>query len=86
MPHNGLTSAIWKRIKGFFLFWKDFLVGDSPVLALGVLIILGVAYLLRGSAILAPVITIVLVLVLMTFAVWQKARRPVRRPEPVVPD
>ena len=64
----------WKAIRGFFVFWKDFLVGDSPVLALGVLIILGVAYLSRGSNILAPAIAVILVLVLMTYAVWQKTK------------
>ena len=64
----------WKAIRSFFVFWKDFLVGDSPVLALGVLIILGVAYLLRGSLILAPAIAIILVLVLMTYTVWQKTK------------
>ena len=66
-------SAVLKAIKSFFVFWKDFLVGDSPVLALGVLIILIVAYLLRYSAILAPLVTILLVLILITFTVWQKA-------------
>jgi hypothetical protein len=44
------------------------------VLALGVVVIVGVAYLLRGFAFLAAVTTIVLVLVLMVFAIWQKAR------------
>jgi len=71
----------WKAIRAFFAFWKDFLVGDSPVLALGVLIILGVAYLLRGSPILAPGIAIILVLVLITFTVWQKTKT--RRQSPV---
>ena len=74
MPHDKTLRALWKGIKSFFSFWKDFLVGDSPVLALGVIIILGVAYLLRGSAVLAPISTIILVLVLMTFAVWQKTK------------
>jgi hypothetical protein len=74
MPKDKTLAAIWKGIKSFFSFWKDFLVGDSPVLALGVVVILCVAYLLRGSAFLAPVTVIVLVLVLMTFTVWQKSR------------
>ncbi len=69
-----MGKAVWKAVKSFFVFWKDFLVGDSPVLAIGVLIILGVAYLLRGSDVLAPVVTIILVLSLITFTVWQKAR------------
>ncbi len=74
MPADKAPKKLWKGIKSFFSFWKDFLVGDSPVLALGVVIILGVAYLLRGSAVLAPVSIIILVLVLITFAVWQKTR------------
>jgi len=74
MPNDKTLRALSKGIKSFFSFWKDFLVGDSPVLALGVVIILGVAYILRGSAVLAPVSIVILVLVLMTFAVWQKTK------------
>jgi len=74
MHKEKVVTAIWKGVKGFFSFWKDFLVGDSPVLALGVVVILGVAYLLRGFAFLAPVTTIVLVVALMVFTIWQKAR------------
>ena len=74
MPHNKTLKALWKGTESFFSFWKDFLVGDSPVLALGVVNILAVAYLLRGSAVLAPVFTIILLLALMTFAVWQKTK------------
>ena len=64
----------WKAIRSFFVFWKDFLVGDSPVLALGAIIILCIAYLLRDSSILAPISTITLVLILISFAVWQKTK------------
>jgi hypothetical protein len=74
MHKEKVATAIWKGVKGFFSFWKDFLVGDSPVLALGVLVILGVAYLLRGFAFLAPMTIIVLVLALIVFTISQKAR------------
>jgi hypothetical protein len=74
MHREKVVSAIWKGVKGFFSFWKDFLVGDSPVLALGVMVIVSVAYLLRGFAFLAPVTIIVLVLALLVFTIWQKAR------------
>jgi len=74
MHADKTLSKVWKGVRSFFAFWKDFLVGDSPVLALGVIIILCVAYLLRGSSILAPVTTIILVLILITFAVWQKTK------------
>lgn len=75
MPQYRTLSAVWKAVESFFLFWKDFLVGDSPVLALGVVVILGVAYLLRNSVFYAPVTIIILVLALTTFTVWQKARK-----------
>ena len=75
MPQAKAESRAWHAVKGFFEFWKDFLVGDSPVLALGVIIILAVAYLLRGSTVWAPAASIVLVLALIAFTVWQKTRK-----------
>jgi hypothetical protein len=70
-----LFKAIWEFIKSFGLFWKDFLVGDSPELALGVTIILGVSYVSRNSRILDIVSSVVLVMVLMMITVWRKTRR-----------
>jgi uncharacterized membrane protein len=78
MPQQKAVNPVWKAVKSFFSFWKDFLFGDSPVLALGVLIILVVAYLLRGKPYFAPVTVIVLVLVLIVFTIWQKTRKPRR--------
>ena len=75
MTDKKAETVVWRAVKGFFGFWKDFLVGDSPVLALGVIIILFVAYLLRNSPVWAPTIAIVLVLALITFTVWQKTRK-----------
>lgn len=74
MPKRKAPSKVWIGVRGFFVFWKDFLVGDSPVLALGVLIILAAAYLLHNSPVLAPAVAILLVLVLITFTVWQKTK------------
>lgn len=72
MAINTTSWKLWKGVKDFFAFWKDFLVGDSPVLALGVVIILGIAYLLHDNAVADPITTVALVLVLITFTVWQK--------------
>jgi len=69
-----ILKATWKFIKSFGLFWKDFLVGDSPELALGVIIILGIAYLLHNSGVLGAISIIVLVLVLMMITIWRKTR------------
>jgi hypothetical protein len=72
---NNIFSLLWRGVRSFFLFWKDFLVGDSPELALGVLIILGVAYLLRNSRAVDVIIVIALVLTLAVATVWRKTRR-----------
>ena len=69
-----ILKTLWKFIKSFLLFWKDFLVGDSPELALGVLIILGVAYLLRNHGVWDVVAITALALILMVITVWRKTR------------
>jgi hypothetical protein len=69
-----ILKTIWKYIKGFFLFWQDFLVGDSPELAVGVLIILGTAYLLRKSGDWDVAAVVALALILMVITVWRKTR------------
>ena len=79
MSSDKALKQPWKAIRSFFEFWKDFLVGDSPVLALGVLIILCLAYLLRGSTVLAPAAVIILVLVLTTYTVWRKTKTGCRQ-------
>ncbi len=66
------VKLIWKGTKAFFVFWKDFLVGDSPELALGVLIILGIAFWLHGDGIRAVLAVIVLVVLLAVLTVWRK--------------
>ena len=65
-------QLIWKGTRAFFLFWKDFLVGDSPELALGVLIILGIAFWLHNDGTRAVAAVIVLVVLLAVLTVWRK--------------
>jgi hypothetical protein len=69
-----ILKAVWGFIRSFGLFWKDFLVGDSPELALGVIIILGIAYLLHDSSLLDVITITILVLILMIITVWRKTR------------
>jgi maltodextrin utilization protein YvdJ len=75
MPTKTTHGRVWKGIMSFFSFWKKFLIGDSPILALGVLIILAVDFLLRNLGLLAPILSVSMVLVLLTTAVYQKTRR-----------
>ncbi|MFY9813042.1 MAG: hypothetical protein WBQ62_06620 [Dehalococcoidales bacterium] len=69
-----ILKTIWKYTKSFLLFWQDFLVGDSPELAVGVLIILGTAYLLRKSGDWDVAAVVALALILMIITVWRKTR------------
>ncbi len=63
---------IWKGIKGFGIFWKNFLVGDSPEIALGVVFILILAFLLHKLSLAAQIIIPLSVVVLLISAVWRK--------------
>jgi len=49
-------SHISKWVRAFGRFWWDFLVGDTPELFLGVLIVLGVAFACRSERALAVVL------------------------------
>jgi hypothetical protein len=55
-----VTTAIGKALRAFGHFWWDFLIGDTPELALATGVIVGVAFLLDGSrwvgAILLPLL------------------------------
>jgi hypothetical protein len=62
---------VWNGLKSFGLFWKNFLIGDSPEIAVGVLIILGIAFGVRGSPIAAAVIVPLAVFVLLTGSIWR---------------
>jgi hypothetical protein len=44
-----VTSAVSRAIRAFGHFWWDFLVGDTPELALATGILVAVAFLLAGT-------------------------------------
>jgi hypothetical protein len=44
-----MMGAVKRGIKAFGHFWWDFLIGDTPELALATGVIVGVAFLLAGS-------------------------------------
>lgn len=59
------------RLRAFGLFWVDFLVGDAPELALGGLIILGIAYALHNSMVAEAVVVPSSVVLLMGVSLWR---------------
>jgi hypothetical protein len=44
-----VTATLGRAIRGFGHFWWDFLVGDTPELALAVGVVVAVAFLLAGT-------------------------------------
>ncbi len=67
-------EILWKGLKSFGLFWKNFLIGDAPEIALGVIFILAIAFLLRKSVLTAEIVIPVAVILLLFGAIWRKTR------------
>ncbi len=53
-------------LKAFGLFWWDFLAGDAPELAFGVLLILGIVFLSRSMGVGTLVLIVCGVVLLLT--------------------
>jgi hypothetical protein len=73
------VSAVARAVRGFGLFWWDFLVGDTPELALATGALVGLAFLLAGQrwvgAILLPLVAAAFLFV-STYRGRRKAPRP----------
>lgn len=71
------SSLAVRLLKGFAMFWWDFLVGDTPEIFVAVLAIIGVVALVSVSAhahsLGAAVLTVLAVLALGT-SVWRAKR------------
>ncbi|MBV8463561.1 MAG: hypothetical protein JO368_09725 [Acidimicrobiales bacterium] len=49
-------AAVGRGLRAFGHFWWDFLVGDTPELALATGVIVGVAFLLAGSSVAGAIV------------------------------
>jgi hypothetical protein len=59
------VNAIWRAVRSFVRFWRDFLIGDAPELFIGVLVFVGVAFALhRHGGIAAAVLPLMVVALL----------------------
>ena len=68
-------AAIRKGIVAFGRFWWDFLVGDTPELALATGVIVAVAFLLAGTRWAGAIILPLLAVVFLFFSVLRGRRR-----------
>jgi hypothetical protein len=64
------------RIRGFFAFWYDFIVGDDWVLAVGVLVALALTAIAAGSSLGASAWLLLPLLAVLVLAIslWRAVR------------
>lgn len=68
-------TFISKWVRAFGHFWWDFLVGDTPELFVGMLIIVGVAFLAhRNTALAVVLVPAVAIIVLLTSTIRGRKR------------
>jgi hypothetical protein len=73
------VKAVTRAVRAFGLFWWDFLVGDTPELLIGTLIILGVvALLVKGASLNAAAVVAFPVMVALLLGVSVYRARPKR--------
>ena len=49
-------NTVWRLLRAFGLFWWDFLVGDTPELAVATAALVGLAFLLAGNRVVAAIL------------------------------
>jgi hypothetical protein len=75
---NQIVNALrwlWKQLKSFGLFWKDFLIGDDPEFAIGAVLIMGLVFIVRSSRLLASILTPAAVVILLSIGIRVGKRR-----------
>ena len=60
---------IVRFLKGFYEFWKDFLIGDCPEILVGVAVVLGIAFAIRGAVLASAIAIPILIIGLLAFSV-----------------
>ena len=69
-----MSRWVWRGMKSFARFWRDFLIGETPEIALGVVVILGLAFLVSHSPIAVELTIGVLAILLLAASVLRRAR------------
>jgi hypothetical protein len=68
------------RVRGFFAFLWDFIVGDDPVIAVVVVVALGVTAAVAGAGVAAWWIMPAAVILVLAVSVWRAADASDRQP------
>jgi hypothetical protein len=69
------VSAVTRAMRAFGLFWWDFLVGDTPELALATGAIVGLAFLLDGQRLAGAILLPLLAAAFLFVSTYRGRRR-----------
>jgi hypothetical protein len=72
------VKAVIRAIRAFGLFWRDFLVGDTPELALAVRAIVGLAFLLDGQRVVGAILLPLVAAAFLFVSTYRGRRRAPR--------
>ena len=72
------ADAVTRAIRAFGLFWWDFLVGDTPELALAVGAIVGLAFLLAGQHVVGAILLPLVAAAFLFLSTYRGRRRAPR--------
>jgi len=70
-----LSAAIGKYVSAFGRFWWDFLVGDTPEVFVGVLVVVGAALALRHERAAAVVLVPLLAVAVLAMSTYRGRKR-----------
>jgi amino acid permease len=71
-----MTAALGKALRAFGHFWWDFLIGDTPELAVATLVIVGLAYALHRAGVAAAILLPLLTAAFLLASAWRGRRAP----------
>jgi hypothetical protein len=69
------VSVVGKWVGAFGRFWWDFLIGDTPELFAAVLVVIGLAFVLRHERVAGVAVVIVAALGCLALSTWRGRKR-----------
>jgi hypothetical protein len=71
-------TAVTRAVRAFGHFWWDFLIGDTPEVALAVGVIVGLAFLLAGQRVVGAILLPLVATVFLFVSTYRGRRRAPR--------
>lgn len=69
------AAALGRAVRAFGRFWWDFVIGDTPELALATAAIVGLAFLLGGNRTVGAIVLPVTAAAFLALSTWRGRRR-----------